>query len=75
MDALRAVTAYAQEHGAEFHFGTTVESLVVDDGGAVTGVLAKRGNGSTVLYNAKNVIVATGGFCRNADMIDEYMPD
>ena len=47
MDALRAVTAYAQEHGAEFHFGTTVESLVVDDGGAVTGVLAKRGNGST----------------------------
>ncbi|MFR3090952.1 MAG: FAD-binding protein [Eggerthella lenta] len=28
-----------------------------------------------MLYNAKNVIVATGGFCRNADMIDEYMPD
>lgn len=75
MDYLRAVTAYAQEQGAEFHFGTTVESLVVDEGGAVTGVLAKRGNGSTVLYNAKNVIVATGGFCRNADMIDEYMPD
>ena len=75
MDALRAVTAYAQEHGAEFHFGTTVESLVVDDGGAVTGVLAKRGNGSTVLYNAKNVIVSTGGFCRNVEMIDEYCPD
>ena len=34
---------------------------VVDDVGAVTGVLVKRGNGSTVLYNAKNVIVATGG--------------
>ena len=75
MDALRAVTAYAQEHGAEFHFGTTVESLVVDDGGAVTGVLAKRGNGSTVLYNAKNAIVSTGGFCRNVEMIDEYCPD
>ena len=75
MDALSAVTAYAQEHGAEFHFGTTVESLVVDDGGAAAGVLAKRGNGSTVLYNAKNVIVSTGGFCRNVEMIDGYCPD
>lgn len=75
MDALRAVTAYAQEHGAEFHFGTTVESLVVDPSGAVTGVLAKRGNGSVVCYNAKSVIVSTGGFCRNVEMIDEYCPD
>ncbi|WP_080800026.1 FAD-dependent oxidoreductase [Arabiibacter massiliensis] len=75
MDALRAVTAFAQEKGAEFHFGTAVESLVVDDSGAVCGVLAKRGNGETVRYNAKNVIVATGGFCRNEGMIDEYCPD
>ena len=75
MDYLRAVTAYAQEKGAEFHFGTTVESLVVGDDGAVTGVLARRGNGEAILYTAKSVIVSTGGFCRNADMIDEYMPD
>ena len=38
-------------------------------------MLAKRGNGSTVLYNAKNVIVSTGGFCRNVEMIDGYCPD
>ena len=75
MDALRAVTAYAQQQGAEFHFGTTVESLVVDGVGAVVGVLARRGNGEVIQYKANSIIVATGGFCRNAAMIDEYMPD
>ncbi len=31
--------------------------------------------GEAIRYNAKSVIVATGGFCRNHEMISEYMPD
>ncbi len=75
MDALRAVTQFAQEKGVEFHFGTAAESLVTDEAGAVVGVLARRGSGELVQYRAKSIVVATGGFCRNEGMIDEYCPD
>ena len=74
MDALNPVTAFAQQNGVEFHFGMAAEKLVVDETGAVTGVLVRSGTGKTIQYNAKSVIVATGGFCRNAEMIDEYCP-
>ena len=74
MDALRAVTALARENGVQFHFGMPAESLVVDNG-AVTGVLARSGAGELVQYSAKKTIMATGGFCRNPEMIDKYMPD
>ncbi|OUO91291.1 FAD-binding dehydrogenase [Gordonibacter sp. An230] len=75
MDALNPVTAFAQQAGAEFHFGMAAERLVVDDAGAVTGVIARSSAGELVQYNAKSIVVATGGFCRNAEMIDAYCPD
>ncbi len=79
MDALRAVTAYATEHGVSFHFNRAVESFVVNDEGRVEGVLARvgsrPGHGDLVRYEARNVIIASGGFCRNASMIETYMPD
>lgn len=75
MDALNPVTAFAQKAGAEFHFGMAAERLVVDDAGAVTGVIARNGAGELVQYRAKSVIIATGGFCRNEEMIDKYCPD
>ena len=73
-DALSAVTALARENGVQFHFGMPAESLVVDNG-AVTGVLARSGAGELMEYSAKKTIMATGGFCRNPEMIDKYMPD
>ncbi|MFR1640214.1 MAG: hypothetical protein ACLSVD_14270 [Eggerthellaceae bacterium] len=57
MDYLRAVTAYAQNRRQSLRHRS---GIACRDGGAVTGVLAKQ-NGSTVLYNAKNVIVARAG--------------
>ena len=75
MDALSAVYEWAQKQGAEFMFNQTAESLITDDSGAVCGVVVRQSNGRRVQFNAKSVIVATGGFCRNADMIAEYMPD
>lgn len=75
MDALRAVIALATEQGVDFQFGRAVESLVLDDDGAVRGVLARKCTGALVRYEAKKTIVATGGFCRNEEMIDRYCPD
>ena len=75
MDALSAVYRFAQDQGAEFMFNMAAEKLIVDDSGAVCGVLARESNGRLSQFNAKSVVVATGGFCRNAEMIAEYMPD
>lgn len=75
MDALSAVTAVAQRQGVAFHFDTAATSLVVDDDGALGGVLAQHRGGEARRYRAKNVIVATGGFCRNAALVKAYCPD
>ena len=73
-DALNAVTRYAQDAGVEFHFNMAAQKLVMD-GNEVAGVIAKDSQGKLVQYNAKQTIMASGGFCRNPDMIDYYMPD
>lgn len=72
--ALEAVAAYAHQVGVDFHFGMAAKSLVTT-GSAVTGVLARDNMGNLIQYNAKKTIISSGGFCRNADMIDNYMPD
>lgn len=75
MDYLRPVTQLAKDNGVDFRFHTAAESLIVDGNGNVCGVMARNGAGEPVQYNAKRVIMAGGGFCRNSDMIDKYMPD
>ena len=54
---------------------TTAEALITDESGAVIGVSAagKTGNAVTVYANA--VILTTGGFGANLDMVTEYRPD
>lgn len=74
IDALRAVTSYAAERGVSFHFNTEARSLIMEDG-AVAGVIATTSTGKTVAYRAKRTIMASGGFCRNQDMIEQYCPD
>ena len=75
MDALSAVYEWAKSQNVEFIFSHTAETLVTDGSGAVTGVIVRDTTGRRYQFNAKSVIVATGGFCRNADMIAEYMPE
>ena len=73
-DALSAVTELAKQQGVEFHFNTDAVALIVDENGRVAGVKAKKA-GEDVIYNAKTVIIASGGFCRNDEMIAKYCPD
>lgn len=72
-DALDAVTKLATDNGAQLEFGVKATSLIVEDG-VVRGVLAEK-DGRTVEYRAKATVMATGGFCRNDEMIAKYMPD
>ncbi|MDR1185152.1 MAG: FAD-binding protein [Coriobacteriales bacterium] len=61
----------AEANGVEFRYQTRAESLVTDGDGAVIGLIATNESGRSVLFNARAVIVATGGFADN----EEYMSE
>lgn len=60
----------AEELGATIMASTPVIDLVITDG-AVTGVYAQREDGSVIQVNAKGVILASGGYANNVDMMLE----
>ncbi len=65
-----------QDRGVEFLFDTTAQSLRTDEStGAVTGVNAVTKDGGNVIVNAKAVILATGGFGANLEMVASYKPE
>lgn len=63
----------AKENGAELRLNSEVTSLVIEDG-VVKGVNVEDLE-SKYTVNAKKVILATGGFTRNIDLIKEYAPE
>ncbi|QHE66652.1 FAD-binding protein [Rhodococcus sp. WAY2] len=63
-----------KDAGVPLWLQTSMTELIVDDSGAVVGVVAKR-DGNTVRIGAKRgVLLATGGFEHNEDMRAEYLP-
>ncbi|HJH43857.1 MAG TPA: FAD-dependent oxidoreductase [Rubneribacter badeniensis] len=69
--AIPAMLELFEEAGGEVMYETTAVELVQDDSGKVTGVIAER-DGEYVQFNtAKAVMLATGGFGGNKDMMDE----
>ena len=63
-----ALSARAAERGAEIRFGVRVTELAAD-GGVVRGVRV----GDAVI-RAPAVVIATGGFGANADLLRQYFP-
>ncbi len=59
------------DYGVEVLFNTPAEKLLMKDG-KVAGVIAKDKDGNTVTVNAKAVIIATGGFADNPEMMKKY---
>lgn len=68
-----AMEAFAVEKGVTILKDTSVTGLVVEDG-SVTGVTAEPLGQDSFTVSAKAVILASGGFARNKDLINEYMP-
>lgn len=67
---VRIMTERAKELGAEIYLETPVEDLIMEDGKCV-GVRAFTKDGEEIEARAKAVVVATGGFGTNAQMIKE----
>ena len=64
----------AKDVGVEFIFNTAADELNVDEKGEVTGVHASDGSTSYTV-TADSVVLATGGFGGNLEMVSEYRPD
>ena len=62
--------------GAQFFFNRQAEQLVTDDAGAVTGVIVKNlETDEYEQYNGRAVVMATGGFGGNEDMVKDLLSD
>ena len=64
-----------EELGVEILLNTTANKILTDADGAAVGIEATDKNGANVTVNAKAVVLATGGFGANLDMVVEYKPD
>lgn len=60
--------------GVEFRLNSQAESLLTDSQGRVIGAKVKTPSGDYTL-TAKTVVLATGGFASNPDMVKTYTPD
>lgn len=68
---LRIMTERAQELGVEFLMETPARKIIKEDG-RITGVLAVDKNGEEIRIDCGAVVVATGGFGDNPEMIKEH---
>jgi len=63
-----------KELDVEILLNTTATKLI-EDNGAVAGVEATDKNGNPFKVNAKAVVLATGGFGANHEMVEKYRPE
>ena len=64
-----------QDAGVEIILNTTVDTILTDANGAACGVSGVANDGSKLTVNADAVILATGGFGANLDMVVSYKPE
>lgn len=64
------LTAHATACGTVFHLGTTVQALTVQNG-AVVGLQGIDQSGNAFAVEARAVVVATGGFSGNPEMVHD----
>ena len=64
-----------EKRGIDIVLNTTVDTILTDANGAAVGVSGTDKDGNTVVVNAKSVVLATGGFGANLDMVTQYKPE
>ena len=64
-----------EKAGVKMMLDTTATEILTDANGAAVGVKATGASGETITVNAKAVILASGGFGANLDMVVKYKPE
>lgn len=70
---IEALRARALVLGGEIRYHTTAEDLLRDDDGRVVGLVCTRPDGRREILRAKHVILASGGFQGNPEMMTRYV--
>ncbi|MGI6326390.1 MAG: FAD-dependent oxidoreductase [Saccharofermentanales bacterium] len=70
---MRILTERAQELGAEVLLETPAKKIIKEDG-RITGVVATDKSGEEIHISCNAVVVATGGFGDNPEMIKQFTP-
>lgn len=60
-----------QKNGVDLRLNTKGTQLKVDENGAVVGAVAETAD-SIITFNAKSVILATGGISQNEELVEKY---
>ena len=68
------LAAAAEQRGVRTLLETQATSLIMDSG-RVVGIVVEDGQGQISEIHAKAVVIATGGFAANRDMVREHKPD
>ena len=72
---VKALNGKVEELGIPVLLETTAEKILVDDTGAVCGVQATDKDGNEMTIDCTAVVLATGGFGANSQMVIEYKAD
>ncbi len=71
-NGMRDIANWAEKQGVEIFYNTPASQLVQDSSGAVTGVIAESDSGYIQFNAAKGVIVATGDYENDDEMMAYY---
>ena len=76
-DVVENLAAYCTSLGGDLRFAVTGKQLVREDGGKgrVTAVIAEEDDGYTKFVGTKAVVLATGDFGANDEMVHAYCPE
>ena len=72
---VKTLNAKMEELNIPVLLETTAKQILVDDNGAVSGVVAADKDGNEMTIDCTAVVLATGGFGANAQMVEEYKPE
>ncbi|MGM9975288.1 MAG: FAD-dependent oxidoreductase [Clostridiaceae bacterium] len=65
--------ANLEKMGAEVRYNTSLDTIIKDDNGTVTGITAKKEDGGTLTVKATATIICTGGFGADAEKTAEAL--
>ncbi|NLL47978.1 MAG: flavocytochrome c [Firmicutes bacterium] len=72
---IQTLEAAAKEAGANIYTSSLVTELVTNTSGEVIGVQVLKNDGNTLTVMADRVVLATGGFVGNQEMLYKYAPE
>ena len=71
---IKALESFCGRNGVSVLTGMRGKKLALDKNGAVEGIICEEKNGEQVSVSADKVILCTGGFAGNPDLVSKFYP-